>query len=52
MANGDLTLAAAFVAGVAGSVHCMAMCGGLTSAFGMRRAARRSMPSFTPLFIS
>jgi hypothetical protein len=39
MAGGDLTLAAAFVAGVSGSVHCMSMCGGLTSAFGMRARA-------------
>lgn len=39
MAAGDLTLVAAFVAGVSGSVHCIAMCGGLTSAFGMRARA-------------
>lgn len=31
--------AAAFVAGIAGSVHCLAMCGGLSGALGMR--ARR-----------
>ena len=37
--TGQITLAAAFVAGVAGSVHCLAMCGGLAGALGMR--ARR-----------
>ncbi len=36
MATGDLSTAAAFVAGVAGSMHCLAMCGGLAGAFGMR----------------
>ncbi len=36
MAAGDLSVAAAFVAGVAGSMHCVAMCGGLAGAFGMR----------------
>lgn len=39
MAAGDLSIAAAFVAGVAGSVHCLAMCGGLAGAFGMRARA-------------
>jgi sulfite exporter TauE/SafE len=38
-ASGQISLAAAFVAGVAGSVHCLAMCGGLSGALGMR--ARR-----------
>ena len=38
-ATGQISLAAAFVAGVAGSVHCVAMCGGLSGALGMR--ARR-----------
>ena len=33
---------AAFVAGAAGSVHCLAMCGGLAGALGMRS---RSSPS-------
>jgi sulfite exporter TauE/SafE len=37
--TGDLTLAAAFVAGVSGSLHCLSMCGGLASAFGMRARA-------------
>lgn len=39
MAGGDLTLAAAFVAGVSGSLHCMTMCGGLAGALGMRARA-------------
>jgi len=39
MAGGDLSMAAAFVAGVSGSMHCMAMCGGLAGAFGMRARA-------------
>jgi sulfite exporter TauE/SafE len=37
-----LTLTAAFVAGAAGSVHCVAMCGGITGALGMR--SRRIAP--------
>lgn len=36
MAAGDLSVAAAFVAGVAGSMHCLVMCGGVAGAFGMR----------------
>jgi hypothetical protein len=39
-----LSLSAAFVAGMAGSVHCLAMCGGLAGALGLR--ARRAA---TPL---
>lgn len=35
-APGPLSLAAAFMAGIAGSVHCLAMCGGLTGALGLR----------------
>lgn len=31
-----ISLSAAFIAGVAGSAHCFAMCGGLAGAFGMR----------------
>jgi uncharacterized protein len=42
LAGGDLTLAAAFIAGVSGSAHCMAMCGGLAGAFGMRARAQGS----------
>ena len=36
---GPISLAAAFVAGIAGSVHCLAMCGGISGALGMH--ARR-----------
>ena len=32
-------LSAAFTAGLAGSAHCFAMCGGLASAFGMRASS-------------
>jgi len=39
-ASGAISLFAAFVAGAAGSVHCLAMCGGLSGALGMR--ARRN----------
>jgi uncharacterized protein len=35
-----VSLSAAFVVGLAGSVHCLAMCGGLSGALGMR--ARRA----------
>jgi hypothetical protein len=36
-ALGDpLSLSAAFVVGMAGSVHCLAMCGGISGALGMR----------------
>jgi sulfite exporter TauE/SafE len=34
-----ITLSAAFVAGIAGSAHCFAMCGSLAGAFGMRARA-------------
>lgn len=37
-----LTLSAAFVMGVAGSVHCLAMCGGISGALGMRTRALTS----------
>jgi sulfite exporter TauE/SafE len=37
--SGPISLFAALVAGAAGSVHCLAMCGGLSGALGMR--ARR-----------
>ena len=33
---GPITLFAAFVAGAAGSAHCLAMCGGISGALGMR----------------
>lgn len=35
-----LSLSAAFIAGVAGSAHCFAMCGGLAGALGMRAHAK------------
>src|ERR1700688_773359 len=38
--SGPISVFAAFVAGAAGSVHCLAMCGGLSGALGMR--ARRN----------
>lgn len=34
-----LSLSAAFIAGIAGSAHCFAMCGSLAGAFGMRARA-------------
>jgi uncharacterized protein len=41
----ELSLAAAFVAGVSGSLHCLAMCGGISGALGMRaRAQGHSAP--------
>lgn len=39
-----LSYAAAFVAGVAGSLHCFAMCGGLAGALGMRARQRGISP--------
>jgi sulfite exporter TauE/SafE len=36
---GGVGLSAAFVAGVAGSTHCFAMCGGMSAALGMRSRA-------------
>lgn len=42
----DLSLAAAFAAGISSSMHCIAMCGGLASAFGMRaRVVGHSAPA-------
>jgi uncharacterized protein len=38
-ASAMITWSAAFIAGLAGSVHCVAMCGGLAGALGMRRNA-------------
>nr|WP_298721954.1 sulfite exporter TauE/SafE family protein [uncultured Steroidobacter sp.] len=35
-ASAALSLSAAFIAGIAGSAHCFAMCGGLAGALGMR----------------
>jgi len=47
-----LTLSAALAVGVAGSVHCLAMCGGISGALGMRTrgiagAARKSVHTAT-----
>lgn len=43
--NASLTLFAAFIAGVAGSAHCLVMCGGIAGALGMRaRAVGHSAP--------
>ncbi len=41
---GPISVLAAFVAGAAGSVHCVAMCGGMSGALGMR-ARRRGATS-------
>lgn len=38
-ASAVISLSAALVAGVAGSIHCVAMCGGLAAALGMRSRA-------------
>ena len=40
-----ISLSAAFTAGVLGSVHCFAMCGGLAGALGMRARALGSTPA-------
>lgn len=40
-----ISLSAAFVAGIAGSAHCFAMCGGLAGALGMRARATASSAS-------
>jgi uncharacterized protein len=37
MDPGALSLGAAFVAGIAGSGHCLGMCGGIAGALAMRR---------------
>ena len=39
------TLAAAFVAGLAGSAHCMGMCGGIVAAIGVGTAGAESGPA-------
>jgi uncharacterized protein len=39
MDAGAISLGAAFVAGIAGSTHCFAMCGGVAGALGMRAQA-------------
>lgn len=40
-----ISLSAAFIAGVAGSAHCFAMCGGLAGAFGMRATSSATAAS-------
>jgi sulfite exporter TauE/SafE len=39
-----LSLSAAFIAGIAGSAHCFAMCGGLAGALGLRARATATGP--------
>ncbi|GFE91658.1 sulfite exporter TauE/SafE family protein [Steroidobacter agaridevorans] len=43
-ASAAIGLSAAFVAGVAGSAHCFAMCGGLAGALGMRSRVTATSP--------
>lgn len=43
-ATAAIGLSAAFVAGVAGSAHCFAMCGGLAGALGMRARVTATSP--------
>jgi uncharacterized protein len=40
-----ISVGAAFVAGVAGSTHCFAMCGGMAGALGMRARAAAARPA-------
>jgi len=42
-----MSISAAFVAGVLGSVHCLAMCGGLAGALGMRARTAGFTPART-----
>ena len=42
---GSLSLGAALIAGLAGSGHCLAMCGGIAGALAMRDSARTGGPS-------
>lgn len=46
-ASASLALSAAFVAGIAGSTHCVAMCGGLAGALGMRARVVQSTAAQT-----
>ncbi|NJD30414.1 MAG: sulfite exporter TauE/SafE family protein [Gammaproteobacteria bacterium] len=43
---GSITLGAALVAGLAGSGHCLGMCGGIAGALAMRGAAGPRQPTF------
>src|SRR5271168_1705677 len=47
--SGPISLLAALVAGAAGSVHCLAMCGGLSGALGLR--ARRNVAAPGKAFV-
>ncbi|MDZ7788322.1 MAG: sulfite exporter TauE/SafE family protein [Halofilum sp. (in: g-proteobacteria)] len=44
MTSDPTTLTAAFVAGLAGSAHCMGMCGGIVASLGMGTAGEHSGP--------
>jgi|AntDeeMinimDraft_5_1070356.scaffolds.fasta_scaffold00395_7 sulfite exporter TauE/SafE len=44
MTSDPTTLTAAFVAGLAGSAHCMGMCGGIVASLGLGTAGERSGP--------
>jgi sulfite exporter TauE/SafE len=45
--SGSFSLLAAFVAGLAGSIHCLAMCGGLSAALGLRAHRLGASPKRT-----
>lgn len=45
MVPDSLDVAAAFVAGVAGSAHCFGMCGGMAGALGLRARMRSASPA-------
>ena len=42
---GSLSLGAALIAGLAGSGHCLAMCGGIAGALAMRGSSEQGTPS-------
>ncbi|MEF8833833.1 MAG: sulfite exporter TauE/SafE family protein [Halofilum sp. (in: g-proteobacteria)] len=44
MTSDPATLTAAFVAGLAGSAHCMGMCGGIVASLGLGTAGERAGP--------
>ena len=52
--TGDVTLLAAFLAGLLGSTHCLGMCGGIVSAltFGLRADLRRSPWTLGPYLLA
>jgi uncharacterized protein len=47
---GSIGISAAFIAGIAGSTHCFAMCGGMAAALGMR--SRVTSPDVRGAFIN